>query len=105
MPVRRAIVSGRSGCELRARTLSLTCQTAELPEKYSLAQPTNFSINGLSRSVDPVGITVRGIDRSARTLRVDGETDIGFDLLALTTGARPRRLPAALGGSAGWSSA
>ncbi|MCB1472385.1 MAG: FAD-dependent oxidoreductase [Rhodobiaceae bacterium] len=37
------------------------------------------------------------INRAARTVHVDGEV-IGYDQLALTTGSRPRRLPASIGG-------
>lgn len=44
-----------------------------------------------------VGAPVTSIDRDARTVTVAGET-IGYDALALTTGAVPRRLPAAIGG-------
>ncbi len=41
---------------------------------------------------------VTGIDRSAQTITLsDGET-VGYDELALTTGAHPRTLPAAIGG-------
>ena len=44
-----------------------------------------------------LGAPVTAIDRSARTVRVGGES-IAYDQLALTTGSRPRRLPAAIGG-------
>ncbi|SPH16721.1 Rhodocoxin reductase [Defluviimonas aquaemixtae] len=44
-----------------------------------------------------LGNTVTAIDRTARTVRVGGET-IPYDQLALTTGSRPRRLPTAIGG-------
>ncbi|MGB3313123.1 MAG: FAD-dependent oxidoreductase [Albidovulum sp.] len=44
-----------------------------------------------------LGAEVTAIDRSAKTVRVDGES-IPYDQLALTTGSRPRRLPAAGGG-------
>ena len=43
------------------------------------------------------GQRVTAIDRAARTIRV-GDEVIPYDQLALTTGARPRRLPAAIGG-------
>ncbi len=44
-----------------------------------------------------LGAGVQAIDRAARTVTVAGET-LGYDQLALTTGSRPRRLPAAIGG-------
>ena len=44
-----------------------------------------------------LGAQVTAIDRTAKTVRVDGES-ISYDHLALTTGSRPRRLPAAVGG-------
>lgn len=45
-----------------------------------------------------LGAPVTSIDRTARTVRVGGET-IPYDHLALTTGSQPRRLPAAIGGA------
>lgn len=47
-----------------------------------------------------LGTAVTAIDPAARTLTLNGET-LGYDQLALTTGARPRRLPAAIGGDLG----
>ena len=38
------------------------------------------------------------IDRAARTVALADGRSLPYDLLALTTGARPRRLPAAIGG-------
>jgi len=43
---------------------------------------------------------VSAIDRAAKTLTVDGQT-LAYDQLALTTGSRPRTLPAAAGGELG----
>lgn len=43
------------------------------------------------------GVHVEAIDRAAKVLR-SGTEVIGYDQLALCTGATPRRLPAALGG-------
>ncbi|MCA0273246.1 MAG: FAD-dependent oxidoreductase [Proteobacteria bacterium] len=45
-----------------------------------------------------LGAPVTAIDRTAKTVRVDGES-IPYDHLALTTGSQPRRLPAAIGGA------
>ncbi|MCA8882968.1 MAG: FAD-dependent oxidoreductase, partial [Rhodobacteraceae bacterium] len=44
------------------------------------------------------GAAVIGIDPGARKLALQGGTVLGYDKLALTTGARPRRLPPAIGG-------
>jgi len=44
-----------------------------------------------------LGAAVTAIDRAAKTVTVAGEA-LGYDQLALTTGATPRRLPAAIGG-------
>ncbi|MFP1643798.1 NAD(P)/FAD-dependent oxidoreductase [Pontitalea aquivivens] len=41
------------------------------------------------------------IDRAARTLRLTGGETLAYDQLALTTGATPRLLPAAIGGGLG----
>jgi 3-phenylpropionate/trans-cinnamate dioxygenase ferredoxin reductase component len=43
------------------------------------------------------GATVTAIDRAARRVMVEGES-LPYDHLVLTTGATPRRLPAAIGG-------
>lgn len=45
-----------------------------------------------------LGAPVTAIDPAARTVTVGGET-LTYDQLALTTGARPRALPAAIGGA------
>lgn len=45
-----------------------------------------------------LGEQVSGIDTAARTLALADKT-LPFDMLALTTGSRPRKLPAAIGGS------
>ncbi len=44
-----------------------------------------------------LGASVTAIDRGAKIVRVGAES-LSYDQLALTTGARPRRLPAAIGG-------
>ncbi len=44
-----------------------------------------------------LGQPVTAIDRTAKTVRVDGET-IPYDQLVLTTGSQPRHLPAPIGG-------
>lgn len=45
-----------------------------------------------------LGVPVLAIDRAARTVRLADGRALGWDLLALTTGARPRLLPEATGG-------
>jgi len=44
------------------------------------------------------GTRVTAIDRAAKTLRLQTGKTLAYDQLALTTGATPRRLPAAIGG-------
>lgn len=46
-----------------------------------------------------LGAQVTGIDTAARTLQLADQSRLDFDMLALTTGSRPRKLPAAIGGS------
>jgi 3-phenylpropionate/trans-cinnamate dioxygenase ferredoxin reductase subunit len=41
---------------------------------------------------------VTAIDRAAKTIRLNDDTNLSYDELALTTGAHPRTLPAAIGG-------
>jgi 3-phenylpropionate/trans-cinnamate dioxygenase ferredoxin reductase subunit len=45
------------------------------------------------------GRTVDAIDRQARTVTLSDGTVLGYDNLVLATGARPRRLPPAIGGT------
>lgn len=47
-----------------------------------------------------LGCDVTDIDAGARTITAGGDT-LSYDALALTTGATPRRLPAAIGGDLG----
>ncbi len=44
------------------------------------------------------GVAVTGIDRARRVAHLGNGRELGYDLLALTTGAEPRRLPAEIGG-------
>ncbi|MBN2631795.1 MAG: FAD-dependent oxidoreductase [Rhodobacteraceae bacterium] len=45
-----------------------------------------------------LGTTAQAIDPTAQTVTLADGTTLGYDALALTTGASPRRLPAAIGG-------
>ncbi len=44
-----------------------------------------------------LGVRVDSIDRDAKTIQIDGDA-LAYDMLALTTGAVPNRLPNAIGG-------
>ncbi len=45
-----------------------------------------------------LGVRATGLDRGARQLRLPDGRALPYDMLALTMGTRPRRLPAAIGG-------
>ena len=53
-----------------------------------------YADNGVTLKL---GTRVDSIDRAAKLVRLNGET-VAFDMLALTTGAVPNRLPNAIGG-------
>jgi 3-phenylpropionate/trans-cinnamate dioxygenase ferredoxin reductase subunit len=63
-------------------------------ERLYLRAPTYWKEQGVTLRL---GAPVTAIDRTAKTVRVNGES-VPYDQLALTTGSRPRRLPAAVGG-------
>jgi 3-phenylpropionate/trans-cinnamate dioxygenase ferredoxin reductase component len=78
--------------------LSKAYLMGDLPaERLWLRAPEFFSQNGIDLRT---GVQVTGIDAAARTVAFDGQT-LGYDHLALTTGATPRRLPANIGGELG----
>lgn len=67
-------------------------------DRLLLRAPEFYDEHGIDLHL---GAPVQSIDRAARrVLREDG-TAIGYDQLALTTGAVPHRLPAAIGGGLG----
>lgn len=68
----------------------------EMPLERLLLRPENFyADNDITLRL---GQTVTAVDGKAKTLTVAGET-LAYDHLVLTTGSRPRRLPAAIGGA------
>ncbi len=80
-------------------------QRPPLSKKYLLGQvaadrlalrPPSFYAD--QRIETRFGARVEAIDRSARRLRLSDGTETAYDRLALTTGSRPRRLPAEIGG-------
>ena len=114
------IGAGQAGASLAARLRSkgfdgsITMIGAEpappyqrppLSKKYLLGEmalerlflrPENFYAD---QHIDlRVNASVTAIDRAKKTVSVGGET-LPYDMLALTTGSAPRRLPAAIGGA------
>ena len=67
----------------------------EMPlDRLLLRAPSFWAEQGVMLRL---GQPVTAIDRAAKTVTAGGEV-LGYDQLALTTGAIPRRLPAAIGG-------
>ncbi len=64
-------------------------------ERLYLRSPSYWERLGVSLKL---GAPVTAIDRTAKIVQVDDEA-IPYDQLALTTGSRPRELPASIGGS------
>jgi 3-phenylpropionate/trans-cinnamate dioxygenase ferredoxin reductase component len=120
MPDRIVVVGGgQAGAALVARLralghagpITLVCDEAQPPyqrpplsKKYLMGEmaverlflrPESFYAE--QRVELRTGAPATAIDRNAHTVRVGGE-ELTWDALALTTGALPRRLPAAMGG-------
>ena len=75
--------------------LSKAYLTGEMEEERLFLRPAAFYAD---QGIDLVtGVRVAGIDRAAQTVDL-GDRAMGYDALILTTGAVPRRLPAAVGG-------
>ncbi|MFB9224142.1 NAD(P)/FAD-dependent oxidoreductase [Paracoccus cavernae] len=84
---------------------SLPYQRPPLSKKYLMNEMTLEQLHlRPARFYEDQGITlltgrrVAEIRRESREIRLDDGTTLGYDGLALTTGASPRRLPAAMGG-------
>jgi 3-phenylpropionate/trans-cinnamate dioxygenase ferredoxin reductase subunit len=65
-------------------------------ERLLLRPPSFYEAEGITLVT---GTAAAAIDRSAREVTLADGRRLPYDLLALTTGARPRRLPAARGGA------
>ena len=76
--------------------LSKSYLLGEMPEERLYLRPETFYAE--HDIALRIGTPVEAIDPAARTLRAGGEV-VGWDALALTTGAVPRRLPPAIGGA------
>lgn len=84
---------------------SLPYQRPPLSKKYLMQEMTLEQLHlRPARFYEEQGITlltgckVTSIDRAARAIRLENGESLAYDQLALTTGAAPRRLPAAMGG-------
>ncbi|WP_111431248.1 FAD-dependent oxidoreductase [Rhodobacteraceae bacterium DSL-40] len=64
-------------------------------ERLHLRPASFYAENGITVET---GRAVAAIDRAAKAVVLADGTRLAYDLLALTTGATPRRLPAAIGG-------
>ena len=65
------------------------------PDRLALKPDSFWTEQGVETIL---GARAAALDRGARVLRLADGRALPFDLLALATGARPRRLPAAIGG-------
>lgn len=64
-------------------------------ERLYLRAPSFWAEQGVTLRL---GTQVEALDTAAQTLRLAGGETLFYDELALTTGSRPRRLPAGIGG-------
>jgi 3-phenylpropionate/trans-cinnamate dioxygenase ferredoxin reductase subunit len=79
--------------------LSKAYLKGEMARERLWLRPLSFYADGGIELV--TGTRAEAIDRAAKTVALAGGRRLPFDLLALTTGALPRRLPAAVGGELG----
>ncbi|SLN58061.1 NAD(P)/FAD-dependent oxidoreductase [Roseisalinus antarcticus] len=77
--------------------LSKAYLLGEMEESRLYLRPANWYED--NRVALRTGTRVTGIDRAARTLELEAGETLGYDALALTTGAHPRTLPASIGGA------
>ena len=76
--------------------LSKAYLLGEMAEERLYLRPADFyAENDITLRLDT---RVTGIDAQAKTVTLEGGEILGYDRLALTTGAHPRTLPAAIGG-------
>jgi 3-phenylpropionate/trans-cinnamate dioxygenase ferredoxin reductase subunit len=76
--------------------LSKAYLLGEMPrERLWLRPPSFYAEQGIDLRT---GVAATAIDRVARRVSLSDGITLDYDRLALTTGARPRRLPAAVGG-------
>lgn len=76
--------------------LSKKYLAGEMPrERLLLRQSAWYQKNRIDLHLET---SVTAIDRDAKQVRLSDGKSLGYDKLALTTGARPRRLPSAIGG-------
>ncbi len=75
--------------------LSKTYLTGEMTLERLYLRPESFYSD---QNIELLtGVTVRSIDRAAKLIDL-GDKKLAYDNLVLTTGSKPRRLPAAIGG-------
>ncbi len=75
--------------------LSKTYLTGEMTLERLYLRPESFYSD---QNIELLtGVTVRSIDRAAKLIDL-GDKKLSYDNLVLTTGSKPRRLPAAIGG-------
>lgn len=78
--------------------LSKAYLTGEMELSRLFLRPESFyEEQGITLRTD---VSVRSIDRASKTIDLGGES-MAYDMLALTTGSKPRHLPAAIGGELG----
>lgn len=89
------LIGGEPVLPYQRPPLSKTYLTGEMSLERLFLRPESFYADqGINLMTNT---EVTAIDRKAKTIEAGGET-IAYDMLALTTGSKPRRLPASIGG-------
>lgn len=91
-----SLIGAEDAAPYQRPPLSKAYLKGEIDHERLRLRPASFYV---AEKIDLItGTTVASLDREGRRVMLGDGRDLPYDLLALTTGAEPRRLPVAIGG-------